>query len=594
MDFSLSSSLVGSAVSRPSDGLALDLQFAADKTLTARKGPTPAFTRGSGATFVDSDGLVKYGPENTILQSEDFGTSWSPDGGLVAVSTNVITSPSGLVNADKITENTTTSARRISIGSATAVAGVVYTFSCYLKAAERNIAQLAFGGIFGNQYQNFIIGGASAGTLGNSSGVSSPQIIELANNWYRCTLTITSAGAGATQVTVGPLNADTALRWPTYVGTIGSGIYAWGAQLERSSTVCPYIPTTTAAVYGPRFDHNPVTPFACKGLLIEESKTNLVLQSDDFASASWAIVNATVSANATTSPDGLTTADKLINVNTATGRIQQGFVLTGANTMSIFAKAGEWGWILLSPLGAGTGCWFNLSNGTVGTQVSGYVGSITPFGNGWYRCSVSFTGAGTSTTARIIPTNADNTLTNGNGTSGIFIWGAQLEAGAFATSYIPTTTASVIRSADVCSITGSDFSGFYNQPEGTWNVGFTLTSSLTSTEYLIDKNTTGVPVLYKITNLIRAGQNNQFQINAGVTLVVGSSYKAAFGYKSGDYGLSVNGSTVSTSSYSANAPALPTDIFIGSRSSFSVNSPISSVRYYKKRLPNAKLQTITV
>ena len=57
---------------------------------------------------------------------------------------------------------------------------------------------------------------------------------------------------------------------------------------------------------------------------------------------------------------------------------------------------------------------------------------------------------------------------DGNGTSGIYLWGAQLEEGAFPSSYIPTTTAAATRSADVASITGTAFSGWYRQDEGTF------------------------------------------------------------------------------------------------------------------------------
>jgi hypothetical protein len=252
--------------------LSLNLQFSRDKTLIARRGPTPVFTRASTATFVGSNGLIQsaavneprfdHDPltlackgllieeqrANLLLRSEDFGTSWSNDAGRVAVATNVIASPSGAITADKITENSVLLERRILIGTVTAVASTVYTYSCFLKAGERDFAQLAFGTTFGNQFQNFIIGGVNAGTLGSGSGVTSPQIIALPDGWYRCTATVTSAGSGVTQVTIGPADSSTLGKWGTYLGTVGSGIYAWGAQLEAGAFPTSYIPTTTAAL----------------------------------------------------------------------------------------------------------------------------------------------------------------------------------------------------------------------------------------------------------------------------------------------------------------------------------------------------------
>ena len=572
------------------DGLSLDLQFATDKTLTARKGPTPTFTRASSATQVGATGLIEYAPENLALQSENFGTNWSNNTGN-ALTLNAALSPTGELTADRIDFPATAAAELVkqiqqSFSGAVTGNGPV-TASVWLRTVSGTSTVYLTLLAFGPPWQRVHVA------------------CNVTTEWTRFSVTLNTPAMSLFMV-IGP-DTRTATGTPAQPAVQdAASVYAWGAQLERHTSARTYIPTTTAQVFNARFDHDPIT-LDCKGLLIEEQRTNLITWSEEMSTATgWSEDSNRILwvNNATTSPAGTTTAEKITELALAgvTRKIsvKSAPVVTGTTyTLSVYAKAAERSFLQITASASFTSVYqnFDLSNGTIGSG-NATSSAITAMGNGWYRCSIVATASATANgtiTVGIVPASTSLLFATYQGADnhGIFLWGAQLEAGSFPTSYIPTTTSSVVRSADVCSITGSDFTGMYNQPEGTWNVGFTLTSSLTSTEYLIDKNTTGVPILYKITNLIRAGQNGQFQINSATTLVVGSVYKTAFAYKSGDYGLSVNGSTVVTSTYSANAPALPTDIFIGSRSSVAANSPISSIRYYKKRLANSKLQTLT-
>lgn len=140
-------------------------------------------------------------------------------------------------------------------------------------------------------------------------------------------------------------------------------------------------------------------------------------------------------------------------------------------TWSVYAKAGEYNWLGLN---AYTGLtyrtsWFNLSTGVIGTEASGNSSTITNVGNGWYRLTVTRTTADTTAYLIILVANADNAPSfAGNGYSGIYIWGAQLEAGGFATSYIPTTTATVTRNTDNTIITGINFTSWFNYNSGTF------------------------------------------------------------------------------------------------------------------------------
>ena len=222
----------------------------------------------------------------------------------------------------------------------------------------------------------------------------------------------------------------------------------------------------TAAIDAVRINYTPYT-HEFLGVLIENAATNLVFQSQDFDNTSWSKTRTTVTANATTAPDNTTTAEKLIEDTSVTAShfISQNQTLT-ANlfyTMSVYAKAAERSRIVLrvgnsANWVAGTpSVGFNLTTGTL-FSVSGdstSSGTIQPVGNGWYRCSITAQ-FGTTTSSGGLVINLDNSTTityTGDGASGAYIWGAQIETGSLASSYIKTTTAAVTRAADV--ITGS-------------------------------------------------------------------------------------------------------------------------------------------
>jgi hypothetical protein len=240
----------------------------------------------------------------------------------------------------------------------------------------------------------------------------------------------------------------------------------------------------TAGNDRPRFDHDPVTGQSL-GLLVEESRTNLLLRSEEFDVSPWGAVNATVTANvtATAAPDGTNTADKLVVNNLANLSDNYGYqnvpksAASITYTASIYAKAGEYSRVSVlvndnNNLANRASVLISLADGSVVTAAAA-VGTFTSasvvvnaVGNGWYRLGLVFT-SGTETLLRLRIYNTHDGTTTGDGTSGIFIWGAQLEAGAFPTSYVRTVDAQVTRAADVASITGSNFSGWNNAAGGT-------------------------------------------------------------------------------------------------------------------------------
>jgi hypothetical protein len=239
------------------------------------------------------------------------------------------------------------------------------------------------------------------------------------------------------------------------------------------------------------------------------------------------------------------------------------------------------------------------SGSIVGTPTG--TASIQQFSNGWYRCSVSATALLSGiTSVRFSAVSGTSTSYAGNSVDSFFAWGAQLEAGNFPTSYIPTTTASVVRSADICSITGAAFTSFYNQSEGTI-VGSGLTNALTTNAgpelFRSNDGTTNNRVQVGITNFplqaVRpfiVASGTATYTNAQGTATVGVERKVGVAYKTNDAISAFNGTlgtldTTVTPPTNCNQVALFSGLGAGT---------ISSFRYYKKRLSDAKLQALTV
>ena len=363
----------------------------------------------------------------------------------------------------------------------------------------------------------------------------------------------------------------------------------------------------SAAINDARFDHDPVT-LACKGLLIEESRTNLALQSENHPSATWNKTGLTVASASNTDPAGAATSN-LVTEDASVGlhRLFQStaYVSGTSYSISVFLKyAGRQFVAVNHPAVAANGTSiFDIQNGTITLSGSSVTSSITAYPNGWYRCVVNGVSSTTGGASHIIQGSTTGGILTGSYTglngAAFYIYGSQVEAGSFPTSYIPTTTASVVRSADVCSITGSDFTGFYNQSEGTI-VGSGLTNSPTAN---------AGPELFKSSdgtnnNRIQLGMTNAtaqavrpFIVESGTvtysstqgTATVGVERKIGTAYKTNDAISAFNG-TLGTQDTSVTIPTGINQALIGS--SFG-NGTIASIRYFKKRLPNAKLQALT-
>jgi hypothetical protein len=361
----------------------------------------------------------------------------------------------------------------------------------------------------------------------------------------------------------------------------------------------------TAVTDAPRFDHNPTTGESL-GLLVEEARTNNFTASEDFSNIDWIKTLATVSTNVTNDPALLPTADKLVeDVTNGEHQISRSFpVVSGTTyTISLFVKAAGRTFCRFGFTGLGfaapTRSTFGLSTGTITTNAGGSP-TITALGNGWYRLSVTNTATSSTAGSFIIQPQTDSSTSSytGDGTSGLFLWGAQLEAGSGpSTSYIPTTTATVTRAADVASITGTNFSQFYNQTEGTMFASGIIANNGVIT--VVDDGTFN---------------NRKPQFTVGASSATDCSYvttgsvianfsqassanvlnRWATAYATDDFGFSAN-NLAPVQDSSGTLPSGNNTLRLGSfhNGSSNANGTIRRLTYWPTRLSNTTLQAIT-
>ena len=344
----------------------------------------------------------------------------------------------------------------------------------------------------------------------------------------------------------------------------------------------------TAAVNTPRLDYDPVTR-APKGLLIEEQRTNLLLQSQSLTTSWSSDGTATMAANQTTSPDGTVNASQL-QYGTNKYRYQVATTVTSTvYAYSIYAKLGTGGNSTFTATAGSVGAVFNLSTQTT-SSVTATSASITSVGNGWYRCSIVFTAAGTSTTIGFEMLGA---FTTGQGH---YFYGAQLEAGAFATSYIPTVASQVTRTADVATMTGTNFSNWYNQSEGTFAAEFSFiyTGARVSSAGILNFDQSGNKlVVYVPLSGTTANTYDGSTVVSSYTVAGSGVQKVASAYNSSGRAITANGNTVITGAVSATYSASSSLQIGGGIAIGAINGHIRSIQYYNTRLANTVLQGIT-
>ena len=546
------------------------------------------FTRATTATRVNSDGLVELVPYNLLQRSEEFDNgAWTKSAS--SITANATTAPNGTLTADKLISTSVSSSHLIyqNLGSV----GDTRVISCFVKKAEYRYVNLQYG----TAYARF-----DFDTLTFLGGTSNTYTDE-GNGWYRIS-TVLTATVNARATILIPDNSGNI----SYVGDDVSGTFIWGFQANEGTNALPYQKTETRLNI-PRLDYS---LGGCPNILLEPQRTNLALQSSSFDSATWGKANATITANTTTSPSGVIDADKIVETATTALHLTFQYILptsTGSFTSFVYAKKSERNWVgLINYTGVSSGdciVWFDLNSGTIGTITNGAGSSSTTAaienaGNGWYKCSMTINKTSTSSGSfAILPSTANNVLSYaGDGTSGVYLWGAQLEVGSYATSYIPTTTASVTRNADVC--VGAGNTATFNSTEGVLYVELSSNSIATFKNMSINSDGSNRINFFIYNSAVTAnfdvGGVTQASISYTIPSVT-SFNKFAFSYKLNEFKLFVNGTQRGSTDTSGIVPPINTFNKFSFNDSFTNNfyGNVKDLQIFTTALTDDQLEALT-
>jgi hypothetical protein len=558
----------------PTDG-AGDLSFTRSNDTATRVGPT---------------GLIEKVRTNLFLQSQTFdNASWSKTD--CVVTANAATAPDGTLTAEKLVINNgigPSAGFDTGLLQGNALTTGTYTYSVFAKASEFTGLRFRERFSIGDFIEfNLSTGIAPAGT----STFINPTMVNVGNGWYRCSFVTQSNTANTNKY---------ALR----VGGTGdgtSGIFIWGAQFEATDFgATSYIPTTTTAVSVgpvanlPRLDYLNST---CPNLLLEPQRTNLITSSERFDVMSQS--NLTVTANNATSPDGYTNADRLTPSGSGFHTIGNSISVTAGTpyTISFFYKNFDHKNIgFYDNNTSGSEISINVQDNTFTLGANVTAGGVISYGNGWYRAYATFSPSTTLMNNLII--FRDNT-NNGNYTAtGSYIWayGWQVEAGSYATSYVPTLGAARTRGADACSKTG--ISSLIGQTQGSVFFDFTVDSVTQPSDpvlwYMKDGGSGERYVeLYANRNLVYAEIDGGGPIatitKTGLTI---GRHKCAIAYAPNDFTFYVDGVQIGTDT-SGTPNGFSTFGFQYYLSAYTGQQKVNEAVIFPTRLSNSELAQLT-
>ena len=522
------------------------------------------FDRNSTGTRVNEDYLIEDVPYNAINFSEDF-TQWSLNGDSVVLQDETYLGRP----IYKLTEasSSTLGVHQTRTGN---IAGSPYTISLIAKKDTSSFIRLRFGSPI-NKNVDFNL---DTGVVTSESSGVTGAIQNIGNGFYQ----LSSVLASLTNATI---------SYAIY--TSNGSVFITSAQMVKGDKLKDYLKTTDRLDI-PRIDYTNGEP----SILLEPSRTNNIIQSTNFNG--WNLSNVAISSNAIASPEGINNASKIYPTSTTTAAYA--YLSVTGQTTSIYAKKGERNWIMIYGGFSDTNAYFNLDKGEFGTvksQVQNY--NFISYPNDWYRINITYTS--NATQVRVYNVDGDNNLTSTpNGTDGIYIYGAQNEAGSYATSLIHTSGSAVTRSADAANNAGN--SDLFNDSEGVLyaqikalsNDGtfrqLTISDSSTSDRVSIDFTSTD----NQIRSFCSSGGGTVANMSNTVSNAIEFN-KVAVKYKLNDYALYINGSEVATDTSGAAPIGLQELAFDNGGSSNDFYGNVKMIAVFKEALSDTELEKLT-